>query len=277
VINSDSELAAQFWEKGRLDDCPIIDFHGHMGENRSLYLPRKDPEGMLRTMDQCNVQLLFFCSHESLFVSALHRSVDIEAVRANPDRFRSYFGLNANFPYLEKDLEQLRQNPDVFIGLKMLPSYFACPINDDRYTPFYEYADEKNLLFLCHTWGGDTFCGVEETETFLKRFPNVIFIAGHALFGEWERAGRLAKKYSNFYLDTCAVMQKRGGIEILVRECGSEKILFGTDIPWFDPHQAIGDLLSAEITDEDRLNILNRNGVRLLKRYEWFQKIRPGL
>jgi predicted TIM-barrel fold metal-dependent hydrolase len=41
-------------------------------------------------------------------------------------------------------------------------------------------------------------------------------------------------------------------------------MLFGTDLPWFDPHQAIGALLSADITDEDRHNICHCNAEKLL-------------
>ena len=53
-------------------------------------------------------------------------------------------------------------------------------------------------------------------------------------------------------------------IEKFVREAGSDRMLFGTDLPWFDPHQAIGVLLNADITDEDRHNICHRNAEQLL-------------
>ena len=56
----------------------------------------------------------------------------------------------------------------------------------------------------------------------------------------------------------------RGVIEKFVREAGSDRMLFGTDLPWFDPHQAVGALLSADIDDEDRHNICHRNAEKLL-------------
>ena len=52
--------------------------------------------------------------------------------------------------------------------------------------------------------------------------------------------------------------------EKFVHEAGSDRMLFGTDLPWFDPHQAVGVLLNADITDEDRHNICHRNAERLL-------------
>jgi predicted TIM-barrel fold metal-dependent hydrolase len=44
-------------------------------------------------------------------------------------------------------------------------------------------------------------------------------------------------------------------------------MLFGTDLPWFDPHHAIGALLSADISDEDRHNICHCNAEKLLARF----------
>jgi len=55
----------------------------------------------------------------------------------------------------------------------------------------------------------------------------------------------------------------RGVIEAFVEAVGSERILFGTDLPWFDPHYGIGCILMSRITDDDRRNILHRNAERL--------------
>lgn len=48
-------------------------------------------------------------------------------------------------------------------------------------------------------------------------------------------------------------------------ECGSTRMVFGTDAPWFNYPYYIGSLLGADITDEDRRNICYRNAERLLK------------
>jgi predicted TIM-barrel fold metal-dependent hydrolase len=61
-----------------------------------------------------------------------------------------------------------------------------------------------------------------------------------------------------------AVFDDRGLIEKFAAEVGSERMLFGTDLPWFDPQHAIGVLLSAQINDEDRHNICHRNAEKLL-------------
>ena len=45
------------------------------------------------------------------------------------------------------------------------------------------------------------------------------------------------------------------------------RMLFGTDLPWFAQHRGIGAILSADISDADRHNMLHRNAERLLARF----------
>ena len=273
MINPDSELAVRFWEEGRLLDCPVIDFHAHMGEWRGIYLPRCSQEGMLRTMDRAGVRLAIFCGHEDLFAPVLRNSLNVERVKRYPDRFRAYFAVNPNYANPNEDLRLFQEHKDFFVGFKTLPSYFGYPLMHERYRPYWEFADSEGLLVLCHTWGGDDRDGPEEAEKFLRRYPGVTFIAGHSFHGEWERAADLAKDYPQLYLDLCAVMDDRGVLELFVERAGSEKVLFGTDLPWFDPYYYIGAILSADISDEERRNIFYRNGERILGRFEWFGRI----
>jgi len=84
----------------------------------------------------------------------------------------------------------------------------------------------------------------------------------------------MAKDYPQLYLDLCAVMDDRGVLELFVERAGSEKVLFGTDLPWFDPHYYIGAILSADISDEERRDIFYRNGAKILSKFDWFGRIR---
>ena len=54
-----------------------------------------------------------------------------------------------------------------------------------------------------------------------------------------------------------------GLVENLVNRVGSERLLFGTDMPWFDEYQAVGGVLSADISENDMRNILYRNAERI--------------
>ncbi len=59
------------------------------------------------------------------------------------------------------------------------------------------------------------------------------------------------------------------GIERLVAEFGSERLLFGSGLPHCSPGGLIGYIYCANIADEDKQNILSGNVERLLREVTW--------
>ena len=260
-----SALAREFWEVGKSAACPIYDLHGHMGVWHSIYFPRADAPEMIRTMDECGVRMLVFSHHMALFCPDLGNRCSVEAVRRYPDRLRAYCAVNPNYPeHLERDLATFADHRDVYVGFKFLADYHGIAISDPRYWPAWEYANERELLILTHTWGGSPFDGAAVVRAMAERYPRVKLLLGHSCHGDWDGAVGLARDFPNIYLELTALFDDRGILEKFVGEVGSERLLFGTDLPWFDPHQAIGALLSADINDEDRHNICHRNAEKLL-------------
>ena len=260
-----SELAREFWELGRSASCPIYDMHGHMGDWPAIYFPRGEPADMIRTMDECGERMLVFSHHLALFSPDLGNAPAVEAVRRYPNRLRAYCVVNPNYPeMLEADLAAFEEHSDVFVGFKFLADYHGIPISDERYRPAWEYADRRGLLILSHTWGDSPRDGHAIVRQMAERYGRVKFLLGHSCHGAWDEAVRLANDFPNIYLELTALFDDRGILEKFVDEAGSERMLFGTDLPWFDPHQAIGALLSAHITDGDRHNICHRNAEKLL-------------
>ena len=267
----DTKLAHDFWEWGLSPDCPIYDMHGHMGVWHSIYFPRADAADMIRTMDECGVRMLVFAHHMALFAPDVGNTLGIEAVRRYPDRLRAYCAVNPNYPErLETDLAALRGElgdsliGDVYVGFKFLSDYHGVPLSDERYRPAWQYANDHELLVLAHTWGGSPFDGAGVVREMAQAYPRAKFLLGHSCHGEWDAAVKLAHDFPNIYLELTAVFNDRGVLEKFVHEAGSDRLLFGTDLPWFDPHHAVGSLLSAHITDEDRHNICHRNAEKLL-------------
>ncbi len=264
-MTADASLAQRFRQHGKLDDCPIYDLHGHMGPLCGACLPRHRPGDMIAAMDRAGVRLTVFCHHDALFAPQIGNAVNIEAVRAHPGRFRAYCAVNPNYPaQVVRDVAQYDDYRDVYVGFKFLADYFKVPITDDRGTPAWEKAEAEGLMVLLHTWGGSDFDGPDQVRRCAERYPNARILMGHSCHGAWREAAALAAEFPNLYLELTAVLDDRGAVELFVREAGSEKIIFGTDTPWFNHHYYIGALLGADMTDEDRRNILYRNGQRLL-------------
>ena len=262
---SDSALAEEFWTRGRSDDCPVIDMHAHMGRWRGIYFPRASTEAMIHSMDQAGVRMLLFCHHAMLFSPEIGNAANVEAVRRYPDRLRAYLGVNPHYgEALAADIAAFDQHRDVFVGFKVLAGYHKVPWDAPAYEPAWRFADERSLLVLGHTWEGSRHDGPEQVRKAASKYTNVHLLLGHSLHGAWDEAVAVARDFPNVYLDLTAVLDDRGPIEKFVAAGLGERLLFGTDLPWFDPHHGIGAVLSAEITDDDRHNILHRNAERLL-------------
>lgn len=262
-----SDLAREFWTYGKSEGCPIYDMHGHMGPFHSIYFPRGETTQMIHTMDACGVRMLVFSHHTALNSPDLGNSLSIEAVRRYPQRLRAYCVINPNYPErVMADLEGFDTLfPDVFVGFKFLSDYHAVALTDARYQAAWEYADARGLPILAHTWGGSPYDGETIVRQVAERYPNVKLLLGHSCHGAWDAAVSLARDFPNLFLELTAVFDDRGVIEKFVDSVGSDRMLFGTDLPWFDPHHAMGVLLSAAISDDDRHNICHRNAEALLR------------
>lgn len=257
------------WDRFRantaLDDCPIYDLHGHWGAFYGSHLPAADVDVAIKLMDRSGVKMLVFSSHEALFSPDIGNTVNVETVRRFPGRMKAYLCVNPNYPdNIEKDLAAYDDYSDVYVGIKMLAPYHGVPMSDDRYKSAWEFADERGLLVLMHTWGGCGICGYEPLKKVLEKYHNARALLGHSLHGSPQDAIALARDYPNAYLELCAILDDRGVVDGFVEAVGSEKIVFGTDFPWFSYPYYIGAVLGADMSDEDRRNILYRNAQRLL-------------
>ena len=263
-VNRDSELAQRFWEEGKLADCPLYDFHGHLHEIGGNYLPAGDIEPMLDTLSRVGAKSFAFSSHFSL-TGVMPGDVDtLSTCKQYGAPLRGYFVVMPFFADPPKDFETILSNPDVYLGCKFLGDYYGTPLELPAFTPYWEFLNEHKLAALCHTWGSSQFDGPSNIRHIAEKYHDVQILVGHCVHGAWDEAVSLAKDFPNVWLELTAVLDDRGVLEKFVSEVGSERLLFGTDLPWYSTYQGIGCVLDAEVSDEDKHNILHRNGERLL-------------
>jgi predicted TIM-barrel fold metal-dependent hydrolase len=190
-----------------------------------------------------------------------------QVIREHPDRFYGYRVVNPNYPK-EVEAEVARFGDDGgFVGFKFHPDGHSYPITGQHYKPALEYAEEHRLIVLSHTWGESSYDSPAMLAEVAAAYPSVTFLMGHSGYGQWDAALAAAREHANVYLELTAAYEVGGLIERMVEEVGSEKVVFGTDLPWFDPHFAIGAVCFSHIAEEDRRNILRGNAERLLGRF----------
>jgi hypothetical protein len=143
--------------------------------------------------------------------------------------------------------------------------------DDESMFPIYRACDELGLPVIFH--GGRA--GIEPKsmhkytlmrhyEGAFRAFPNVQFVLGHAGARDAEDAIKLADRHPNLWFDSHGQ-----GVTMLSRmldEIGSERLLYGTDWPFYHLASALAKvLLVTEGRPTDRYNLLYGNAARLLK------------
>ena len=266
MINNKSQLAKAFWESGKLTDCHILDFHAHMHPLSSIYFPSAMPEKMIETMKRCNTKLTVFCSHYALDYAEYEEEYNLNEAKRFPEYFLAYHSVIPNKTNFKKTVERFENNKEYYFGFKLHADFHSKPLTDIAYAPFFEYMDANRLPALLHTWGKSEQNGADVVKQIAERYPDAVFICGHSFHGDWQYGAGIAGNCPNIMYELTAVMDDCGVIELLCDVVGSDRILFGTDLPWFDTHHGIGAVLSADITDDDMRNIFYRNGEKLINK-----------
>ena len=269
MINNKSKLARQFYEEGKA--CPIYDFHGHMHEMSGGCIPRSDPANMARLMDRTGIKMLVFSSHLAIFSSEYEQFAHQDVVRSFPSKFRAYHGILARYTNISDFIRNIEENPDVYVGAKYLGDYNGVPVDSDILKPFFEYLNDRKMMVLLHTWGKSPYNGEVPVENVVRNYPGITFILGHSFHDNFREGMELAKKNRNIYYELTATHDNHDVIADLVNNVSSERMLFGTDLPWFSTYWGIGSILAADITDEDRENIFYKNARRLSEQFSWLR------
>ena len=257
-------IAEQFWKTGRVD-FPIYDMHGHMGTHNAIYMKRCEPDRMAEHLRRAGVTHLVFSHHHALFGTMRNAEV-VEICRRFPDLYRMYVAIVPRYPEnIKEDLAMFDRWAPYAVGLKFLADYYKIPVNDKAWEYALKFANERGIPVLCHTWGRSPCDGGAVMLEVAQKYPNVKFFMGHCIYGEWDYARRVVTETNhNVWLELTSIPGERGRIEMLVDAVGSDRILYGTDLPWFDEFQAVGGVLSAKISEDDMKNILYRNADNIL-------------
>ena len=182
-----------------------------------------------------------------------------ELVAANK-RFIGYARLANNSPNAGRQLEHAVRE----LGLRGLK------INEVPSREIMDKARELKIPVLVH-------CGMGTApmiyEGVASSYPDVVLILPHLGFCQsWanmfsfpQQANYLARRYKNVYLDTSAGTWIQHTLEEAVAEVGADKLIFGSDGPWFSPSIMLACLRELDLSERDMRKILHDNIAEILK------------
>lgn len=157
-------------------------------------------------------------------------------------------------------------------GIKLHPEYQNFYIDDPKAIRVLKKCEELDLIVMLHA-GNDVGvapparCMPDRLSSVLNFVSGEKIIAAH--LGGWE-AWDDVEKYlvkTPVYLDTAytlSCIDKEQFVRI-VKNHGSEKILFGTDSPWRHQGETVRQLLEVGLSDGELSDIFYKNAKKLLK------------
>ena len=262
-----SELRGKVSQGLALTDEFVIDAHCHMGRWFNFNIPMGDAAGMVARMDRLGIRACVAAHHSSIGPDFKYGNDEVlRAMTDFPGRIYGYATVNPNYPEAEVVAELDRCISAGMVGVKIHPDSHQCMIDDEKYRPVWEFANEHHLPLLSHT-STNGKNPVKAFEKLAETYPNVSMILGHSGFGSEgaDQSIEAAKKSQNIYLEITGSVIVYGTLERMVEELGAERVLFGTDLPFIDPRPQLGRVAFAKITDEEKRQILGRNAVSIFK------------
>lgn len=123
--------------------------------------------------------------------------------------------------------------------------------------------DRRGLVLLHST--PDAKASPSAIAAVAGRYPNLVFVMGHPVFSEGQRADAVSAvlAHPNLHLDV-AYQAEASTTEFFVREVGSARVFFGSDAPFFAPADVIRSIEQADITEADRDAIFSGNATALI-------------
>ena len=156
-------------------------------------------------------------------------------------------------------------------GVKFHPEMQRFYPDDPRAMALYQECGDLGLPIIFHAGRSGiepkwmrSYPMIQHFEEPALRFPKVQFLLGHAGARDVDEAIKLARKHSNIWLEITG--QGVTKLDEILREVGSERILFGSDWPFYPLAATLAKVLLVTEKDADaRAAILRNNGLRLLE------------
>jgi predicted TIM-barrel fold metal-dependent hydrolase len=260
----------------------IIDAHAHNqqpGDEQVNGFPTPDmqftPADWTDFMDKYACEKLFLAASEALFFNKSGEKMTKSLREFASERFYYFELFNPNLisdEYLLKLKKSLRHS--ACIGIKIHPSSHKVEADDDRYELIFQISEEFGKPIMTHSWDISEYNPVQymshpdRFRRHLTKYHKTPFILGHAggRPGAFESTVQVCTGYPNVYVDFAGDYYHNGVIKAFADKIGSARILFASDVNWFDPRCNLGLFLGADLPDEDILTMLRTNAQKIYLR-----------
>ncbi|MDR0932470.1 MAG: amidohydrolase family protein [Victivallales bacterium] len=198
-------------------------------------------------------------------------SINAWAIRENRMPIISTGGIHPDEPDPLATLEAI--NAAGLPGIKLHPEYQRFKFDEERLFPVWERCEELGLFVVTHV-GYDAMyeppylSDPEKLAEFHRRFPGLQLVLAHlggmAMWDEVEKYLVGLPVYLDLAMATKEYITP-GQLTRIIKNHGANRILFGSDSPWYDQTRQLKFIRSLPLTNEEQELIFYQNAAELLK------------
>ncbi len=191
-------------------------------------------------------------------------------INSTSDRLYALGSLN---PESDCILSEARRLRDAGIrGIKIHPDYMETTIDDEKFNAIFAACVENDLFVVTHSgWDfispGFIHCTPERIVKVLDKFPSLKLVAAHmGACRQWDEVEQLLVG-RNVWLETSLAplfALDKAQCARMLKEHDPDKILFGSDFPWYSMELANEYMSSLDLPEELKRKIFSENAITLL-------------
>ncbi len=274
----------------------IIDVHTHIFPEKIAYQTLRHMEEMIYKCQGIKVDAEATALMSDLSKTSIEEGIDISVICPVATNITQPAKLNAlaskineltdkthlfSFGAIHPDVENYKEIIDDVVardlrGIKLHPDYQNTLFSDDKYLRIVDYAAEKDLVIIIHAGEdigipGEIHATPDMILNMHKHIQPEKLVLAH--MGGWRMWDEVEEKLLGlpYYLDTAICLNKNVQIYLkeeqflrMVQKHGADKILFGTDSPWYSQKQALKDIRNSGLKEDELKLILGENAKRLI-------------
>lgn len=265
----------------------IIDFHTHVYPDRLADATvsklaaaasinasgNGKKEGLLREMQEDGVAL-------SIVLPVLTAPRHFDTVNAiaremnesdTADKLISFAGIHPGNDRIRERIHDIKEQG--FLGIKLHPDYQGTYFDDPAFINIVAAAEEEGLITMVHAGfdaglRSDPHCSPAMSLRLINEVhPKKLVLAHIGGYLAWDEVEELLVG-TDAYMDLSYCLDEVPAEQVLriIRNHGSEKILFGSDWPWMRVSECMRYFDAIGLTDAEKSAILADNALRLLGR-----------
>jgi uncharacterized protein len=162
-------------------------------------------------------------------------------------------------------------------GIKLHPPLMGLDLFDPSVLPLFELCRRLDVVVLSHSGPSRQSTGTAEPDAFrpvLESVPGLRIVIAHLGGAAWHQTAGLARDFPEVRFDLCEIIEWLGAPNAptpreavdLIREIGVDRVLFGSDFPWYDIAHSVAAVEGLPgLSTEERDAILGANAATFFR------------